>query len=71
MNAETKRLLRQQWPHIAEDLIAVDEAADKWLKWRADLYRRKKERRANERAHPHLPSADRPDIHCHSDLGKQ
>jgi hypothetical protein len=71
MNAETKRLLRQQWPHIAEDLIAVDEAADKWLKWRADLYRRKKEKRAHERAHSHLPSADRPDIHCHSDLGKQ
>ena len=39
MNSETKRLLREKWPHIAEDLIAVDEAADKWLKWRADLYR--------------------------------
>jgi hypothetical protein len=71
MNAETKRLLREKWPHIAEDLIAVDEAADKWLKWRADLYRRKKERRAHERAHSDLPSADRPDVHCHSDLGKQ
>jgi hypothetical protein len=54
MNAETKRLLRQQWPHIAEDIIAVDEAADRWLKWRADLYRRKKERRNEQRL-------------CHSD----
>jgi hypothetical protein len=54
MNAETKRLLRQQWPHIAEDIIAVDEAADRWLKWRADLYRRKKERRSEQRL-------------CHSD----
>ena len=61
MNAETKRILREQWPHLAEDLIAVDEAADKWLKWRADLYRRRKERRAHERAIRHLPGTDRPD----------
>jgi hypothetical protein len=54
MNAETKRLLREQWPHIAEDIIAVDEAADKWLKWRADLYRRKKERRNEQRRNPAL-----------------
>jgi len=49
MNPETQRILRQQWPHIAEDIIAVDEAADKWLKWRADLYRRKKEKRSEQR----------------------
>jgi hypothetical protein len=49
MNPERKRILREQWPHIAEDIIAVDEAADKWLKWRADLYRRKKEKRSEQR----------------------
>jgi hypothetical protein len=69
MNAETKRILREQWPHLAEDLIAVDEAADKWLKWRAELYRRKKERRANERQRTHhvQPADVRADLHCHSD----
>jgi hypothetical protein len=68
MNAETKRILREQWPHLAEDLIAVDEAADKWLKWRSELYRIKKER-GDERKRTHaLQPADRDaDIHCHTD----
>ncbi len=60
MNAETKRLLREQWPHIAEDIIAVDEATDRWLKWRADLYRRKKEKRSEQRlCHSNAPAAGR------------
>jgi len=41
MNSETKRLLKEKWPHIADDIIAVDEACDRFLSHR---YRLKRER---------------------------
>lgn len=41
MNPETERILKEKWPHIADDVIAVDSACDRFLKRR---YRLKKER---------------------------
>lgn len=41
MNPETERILKEQWPHLADDIIAVDEACDRFLSHR---YKLKKER---------------------------
>jgi hypothetical protein len=34
MRKDLKESLRAEWPHIADDFIAVDEACSRWLKRR-------------------------------------
>ena len=57
MRPELKQTLRSVWPHIADDVIAVDEACDRWLQRRYEMRQRRRER--NERgATTGLPDAD-------------
>ena len=44
MRTELKETLRSVWPHVADDVIAVDEACDRWLKRRYEMRQRRRER---------------------------
>ena len=59
MRSELKETLRNVWPHVAEDVIAVDEACDRWLKRRYEMRQRRRERNESG-ADFHLPSFPRP-----------
>ena len=37
MRSDLRESLRAEWPHLADDFIAVDEACSKWLKRREAL----------------------------------
>jgi len=37
MRSDLKESLRAEWPHLADDFIAVDEACSRWLKRREAL----------------------------------
>ena len=50
MRTELKQTLRSIWPHVAEDVIAVDEACDRWLKRRYEMRQRRRERNERNRA---------------------
>ena len=39
MRSDLKESLRAEWPHLADDFIAVDEACSRWLKRREALRR--------------------------------
>jgi len=39
MRKDLKESLRAEWPHLADDFIAVDEACSRWLKKREAMRR--------------------------------
>ena len=56
MRSELKETLRNVWPHAADDIIAVDEACDRWLKRRYEMRQRRRERNESG-ANARLPDA--------------
>ena len=58
MRPELKQTLRSVWPHVADDVIAVDEACDRWLKRRYEMRQRRRERNESG-ANARLPNASR------------